>query len=176
MGHDIEVHREFYRLPEETIQMAKVRLLFALQGGMGKFKGKSLEDITPNINSEEESSDSEADVQSEGTVNRTQKETSKDKHCKERTSSCKAAEGNKKSSLASSQKGKSKRPWSETERKVIMQHFKDHLKELKIPGKVDCERCIKENPILRDNGRDWKAVKYFVHNKIAVVKRSLCQE
>ncbi|KAF7641710.1 hypothetical protein LDENG_00274210, partial [Lucifuga dentata] len=51
MGHDIEVHREFYRLPEETLQMAKVsRLLFALQGGMGKFKGKSLEDITPNIN------------------------------------------------------------------------------------------------------------------------------
>ncbi|XP_032423904.1 uncharacterized protein LOC116723252 [Xiphophorus hellerii] len=177
MGHDIEVHREFYRLPEETIQMAKVsRLLFALQGGMGKFKGKSLEDITPNINSEEESSDSEADVQSEGTVNRSQKETSKDKHCKERTSSCKAAEGNKKSSLASSQKGKSKRPWSKTEGEVIIQHFKDHLKERKIPGKVDCERCLKENPILRDNGRDWKAVKYFVHNKIAVVKRSLCQE
>lgn len=47
MGHDIEVHREFYRLPEETLQMAKV--LFALQDGMGKFKGKSLDDITPNI-------------------------------------------------------------------------------------------------------------------------------
>lgn len=54
MGHDIEVHREFYRLPEETLQMAKVsRILFALQGGMGKYKGKSLDDITPNINCKE---------------------------------------------------------------------------------------------------------------------------
>ncbi|XP_061772613.1 uncharacterized protein LOC133562524 [Nerophis ophidion] len=51
MGHDIEVHREFYRLPEETLQIAKVsRILYALQDGMGKFKGQSLEDITPNIN------------------------------------------------------------------------------------------------------------------------------
>ncbi len=51
MGHDINVHREFYRLPEETLQMAKVsRILFALQNGISKFQGKSLEDITPNIN------------------------------------------------------------------------------------------------------------------------------
>lgn len=54
MGHDIEVHREFYRLPEETLQMAKVsRILFALQGGMAKYKGMSLDDITPNINCKE---------------------------------------------------------------------------------------------------------------------------
>lgn len=33
-------------------------------------------------------------------------ETLKDRHCMERTSSCKAAEGNKKSSFPSSQKGK----------------------------------------------------------------------
>ncbi|XP_073781211.1 uncharacterized protein isoform X2 [Danio rerio] len=61
MGHDIYVHREFYRLPEETLQMAKVsRILFALQSGISKYKGQSLEDITPNINSEEgSSSDSE---------------------------------------------------------------------------------------------------------------------
>ncbi|XP_041853923.1 uncharacterized protein LOC121648062 [Melanotaenia boesemani] len=174
MGHDIEVHREFYRLPEETLQMAKVsRLLFALQGGMGKFKGKSLEDITPNINSEEESSDSDADVQSEGTATINQKETSMDKDCEDSTASCKATEGIKKSSLPYSQKGTLKRPWSEMERKVTEQHFKDFLRELKIPGKVDCQRCINDNQILRDNGRDWRAVKYFVHNKITAIKRSL---
>jgi hypothetical protein len=51
MGHDIGVHREFYRLPEETLQIAKVsRILYALEDGIGKFKGQSLEDITPNIN------------------------------------------------------------------------------------------------------------------------------
>lgn len=51
MGHDIEVHREYYRLPEDTLQMAKVsRLLYAVQSGVGQFKGQSLEDIMPNIN------------------------------------------------------------------------------------------------------------------------------
>ncbi|KAM4592751.1 uncharacterized protein PAE49_003226 isoform 2-T2 [Odontesthes bonariensis] len=175
MGHDIEVHREFYRLPEETLQMAKVsRLLFALQDGMGKFKGKSLEDITPNINSEEESSNSDADVQSEGTATRNQKETSEDGHCEGSTAtSRKATGGFKKSSLPFSKKGKSKRPWSKTEREVIEQHFKDFLKEMKIPGKVDCQRCLNDNQTLRDNGRDWKAVKYFVHNKITAMKRTL---
>ena len=50
MGHDIEVHREFYRLPEETPQIAMVsRILYALQDGMGQCKGQSLEDINPNI-------------------------------------------------------------------------------------------------------------------------------
>ena len=69
--------------------------------------------------------------------------------------------------------GKSKRPWSETERKVTEQHFKDFLKEMKIPGKVDCQSCLNDNQILRDNGRDWKAVKIFVYNKITAIKRVL---
>ncbi|XP_038588945.1 uncharacterized protein LOC119914037 [Micropterus salmoides] len=82
MGHDIQVHRDFYRLPEETLQMAKIsRLLFALQGGISKFKGKSLEDITPNINSEEDCSDSDPeDIQSERTTSTSQKGHSEDEH------------------------------------------------------------------------------------------------
>lgn len=50
MGHDIRVHRSYYRLPEDTLQVAKVsRLLLALESGLSTFKGKSLEDITPDI-------------------------------------------------------------------------------------------------------------------------------
>lgn len=47
MGHDIAVHREFYRLPEDTYQLAKVsRLLLCMeQGKASKFKGKSLDEI-----------------------------------------------------------------------------------------------------------------------------------
>ncbi|XP_014823286.1 PREDICTED: uncharacterized protein LOC106903805 [Poecilia mexicana] len=174
MGHDIEVHREFYRLPEETLQVAKVsRLLFALQGGMSKFKGKSLEDITPNINSEEKSSDSDSDVQSEGTpIKKSQKETSKGKNREESTASCTSTGGIKISPKSPSKIGKSRRPWSDTERKVIHQHFKDFLKKLKIPGKVDCQKCLNNNQILKDNERDWKAIKYFMYNKIASIKKS----
>ena len=45
MGHDIRVHRKFYRLPEGTLQLAKIsKVLLALeQGRVAEFKGKNLE-------------------------------------------------------------------------------------------------------------------------------------
>ncbi|XP_056011555.1 uncharacterized protein LOC130051986 isoform X4 [Ostrea edulis] len=60
MGHDITVHRSFYRLPQETLQVAKMgRLLTALNNGsIGQYSGKSLEEIpldeTAELSSEEE--------------------------------------------------------------------------------------------------------------------------
>ena len=45
MGHDINIHREFYRLPEETLEVARVsKLLLALENE-GDLAGKTLEDI-----------------------------------------------------------------------------------------------------------------------------------
>lgn len=48
MGHDIRVHREFYRLPESTLQVAKIsKLLLALEKGtVSSLKGKSLDEVT----------------------------------------------------------------------------------------------------------------------------------
>ncbi|MEW8546451.1 MAG: hypothetical protein AB2693_23280 [Candidatus Thiodiazotropha sp.] len=47
MGHDIRVHREFYRLPEATVQVAKVsKLLLQMEdGGTGLVPGERLEDV-----------------------------------------------------------------------------------------------------------------------------------
>jgi hypothetical protein len=47
LGHDIRVHREYYRLPQETLQLAKVsKILLAFdKGEISKYKGKSLEEI-----------------------------------------------------------------------------------------------------------------------------------
>ena len=48
LGHDIRVHREYYRLPEDTLQVAKVsKLLLAMErGGDGLQPGQGLDDIT----------------------------------------------------------------------------------------------------------------------------------
>jgi hypothetical protein len=48
MGHDILVHRNYYRLPENTVEVAKVsRILLAMERGeISKYQGKSLEEIT----------------------------------------------------------------------------------------------------------------------------------
>lgn len=47
IGQDIRVHREFYRLPEATVQVAKVaKLLLTMENGGKKLPaGQSLDDI-----------------------------------------------------------------------------------------------------------------------------------
>ncbi|XP_059892526.1 uncharacterized protein LOC132446309 [Gadus macrocephalus] len=174
MGHDVEIHREFYRLPDETLHVAKVNnILHALQDGMGQFKEESLEDITPNINYEEEFSNLDAeDVQSEQTATTSQEGNSEDGYSDEFTTISRQAIGD---IQKSSQKAKPRRPLSETERQAVEHHFKDFLMQMKIPGKTDCQGFLNGNPRLRDRGRDWKVVKYFMHNKIMSLKRKLCQ-
>ena len=50
LGHDIRVHRDFYRLHESTIEIAKVSklLLTVDQGETRKFAGKTLQEINLN--------------------------------------------------------------------------------------------------------------------------------
>nr|XP_054606750.1 uncharacterized protein LOC107395173 [Nothobranchius furzeri]XP_054606751.1 uncharacterized protein LOC107395173 [Nothobranchius furzeri] len=59
LGHDIRVHRQYYRLPEGTLQLAKIsKVLMALERGqLSSFKGQNLDEI--NIDPEEKMSDSE---------------------------------------------------------------------------------------------------------------------
>lgn len=47
LGHDIRVHREYYRLPEATTQLAKIsKLLLAMERGtLANLQGKTLEEI-----------------------------------------------------------------------------------------------------------------------------------
>ncbi len=53
MGHDIRVHREYYRLTENTIQLAKMnKLLMAIECGTAVYKGKSLDEIDLELEGE----------------------------------------------------------------------------------------------------------------------------
>ena len=43
LGHDLTIHRKYYRLPENTVQLAKVtKILMAVNRGIGQFTGKKL--------------------------------------------------------------------------------------------------------------------------------------
>lgn len=52
LGHDIRVHRNFYRFPEGTLQLAKISkvLMACEQGRLAEFKGKSLDQISISPN------------------------------------------------------------------------------------------------------------------------------
>ena len=53
LGHDLKTHREYYRLPESTLQVAKVsKLLLKMEKGeLGDLAGKGFDDI--EVNSDE---------------------------------------------------------------------------------------------------------------------------
>lgn len=46
MGHTINVHRNYYRLPQSTLEVAKVgKMLMAIESGISKHSGKKLDEI-----------------------------------------------------------------------------------------------------------------------------------
>ena len=56
LGHDISVHREYYRLRDNTAEVVKVgKLLLAAEEGLSKYAGKKLEEVTlSDIDGEDE--------------------------------------------------------------------------------------------------------------------------
>jgi hypothetical protein len=56
MGHDIAVHRQFYRLPNDVLQTSKIaKILLAMEKGqLGNLAGKSLDDLLGTGDAEEE--------------------------------------------------------------------------------------------------------------------------
>ncbi|XP_013887425.1 bromodomain-containing protein 4 [Austrofundulus limnaeus] len=73
--------------------------------------------------------------------------------------------------VKSGKRGVLKRPWSEAERVAVETHLKRNLLELRVPAKADCERCLELCPLLVSNQRDWRAIKFYVHNRIQLLKK-----
>ncbi|KAL6118619.1 uncharacterized protein ACO6RY_03390 [Pungitius sinensis] len=71
----------------------------------------------------------------------------------------------------SGKRGVLKRPWSEDERVAVETNLKRNLMELRVPAKADCERCLELCPLLVSNQRDWRAIKFYVHNRIQLLKK-----
>ena len=67
LGHDIRIHRKFYRLSEDTLQAAKITKLLhaANSGNMSKFKNMNFDEIDVDDSLEAEDSEDELDECSE---------------------------------------------------------------------------------------------------------------
>lgn len=67
MGHDLAIHNEYYRLPDNTLQLSRVsKILLAVESGkINELKGKTLDEfddiIIPNDCNESSSDDKEDD-------------------------------------------------------------------------------------------------------------------
>lgn len=64
-----------------------------------------------------------------------------------------------------------KKPWTFEEKSAVEKSMsKKFIERFVVPGKNDCTACIKENAeALKE--RDWRAVKFYVKNRITALKR-----
>ncbi|XP_060783638.1 uncharacterized protein LOC132890623 isoform X2 [Neoarius graeffei] len=226
MGHDIRVHRQFYRLPEGTLQLVKIsKILMAMeQGRLAEFQGKSLEeiDIDPNetiqLDKHPDSEDDLAEVVCERDmevpvagqaekqkwsgllqvdegeihsdeddipVQKTKSKTVPDMSEPQQRKWSGSPQVNERESNSDGddiplQKTKSKtarkpqkrRLWEKEEINAVEMHLINFLRTCNVPGKDDCDKCLKSEPEALKN-RDWKAIKFYIKNRITALKRKV---
>ncbi|KAK7907618.1 hypothetical protein WMY93_016230 [Mugilogobius chulae] len=155
-GHDVRVHRQFYRLPEGTLQLAKVsKILMALeQGRMAEFKGKGLDDITidPEDHALQDSEDEDENQNIEEDLDAEMPDETNE------TSQPVTIETSSHPSLQAvqrpSRKGPSrtptsarrtvvKRTWNPREVKAVEKHLMHFINSCRVPGKADCDKCLR---------------------------------
>ncbi|XP_049327921.1 uncharacterized protein LOC125787558 [Astyanax mexicanus] len=186
LGHDIRIHREFYRLPEKTLQLAKIsKVLVALEKGrLAEFQGKNLDEIGIDPDEKVQASDEDGSIQEEicsSTPDELLAEETLPPAEREEMPppppppppSKRYKPSSEVSTKNPSSKGKplqKKTPWQQTEVQAVEKHMKRFITSCIVPGKADCEKCIRAEPEALKN-REWQNVKFYVHNRIMSHKR-----
>ncbi|XP_039517285.1 uncharacterized protein LOC120471523 [Pimephales promelas] len=165
LGHDIRIHRQYYRLPEGTLQLAKMsKVLMAMEKGtLSDYKGKKLDDIEidPNEQLEAQGDSMSSDEEDYTDLSQTTAPAETDQPVPSNQSVSEVDQG---SSNAP------KKKWEDSEVKAVERHMMKFIKTCKVPGKQDCERCIHAEPEALKQ-RTWTGVKNYVRNRITTLKR-----
>ncbi|XP_063343175.1 uncharacterized protein LOC134636870 [Pelmatolapia mariae] len=199
LGHDIRVHREFYRLPVPTTQLAKIsKLLLILEKGhLSQIQGKSLDEIeiedeialsdaeTKDSESESDDDDTALTMSACGTsepvhavadsTNTAQLQDTVDCADEEplimpAASETAAPSEDKNAAQSHNSRRAPKNMWSKAEVAAVMRHFKDHINKGKLATKNECSHCkLVEDPMLA--GRTVQNIRDFVRNRGLTAKR-----
>ncbi|KAK7132910.1 hypothetical protein R3I93_019232 [Phoxinus phoxinus] len=185
LGHDIRVHREYYRLPQSTIQLAKIsKLLMAMEKGSVKdIQGKSLDEIgddmddmdtgsqqLPNVSTLQENED----MLASGTfgsphLSETAAQDDQGNSACVTSSSPHLPDSVTQGFCVSSRRCV-KRPWSEEEIQAVMKHMRPFIENGVTVTSEQCLKCkAKEQPILET--RSIQNIRDFVRNRGLAFKR-----
>ncbi|XP_072167664.1 uncharacterized protein [Diadema setosum] len=175
LGHDVRVLRESCRLPDPTIQVAKLsKLLLAMDGSLGTppdaIRGKSVEEI--ELQDDEECA-SEIDDQVPEPDDTTElclwvenvNDEPSDSHAEH--VGIEASDGEPQVQAKSRKRRiprRQKRKWTPAERAAIARHLSVNLAVGVIPGKRECQDCINKEEVLKH--RTWTDIKDFVRNSV----------
>lgn len=151
MGHSTKTHQEWYRLPSDIYQTAKVSkvLLMSQKTSIEKYKGKSLSDldvdyeIVETDESDNEEIDKEDDKEIDMEIDEPQiKKINSDKRIKKVI----------------------KKPWTQEEKRITELFFKSHIQQSKAPKKHEVLQLTNMHPELF-KCRKWNTIKVYVCNK-----------
>ncbi|XP_072046466.1 uncharacterized protein [Amphiura filiformis] len=193
LGHSEAIHRQYYRLPQDVWQVAKVsKILMAMEKGTDVTSVEDV-DLEDQVTDESgKSSDSDEDEnQADGHVEESPQEgvTPKQKAVKSADAK-KKPKNRRKGSKSKKQpeeleeepleQGEPKEPkrkngkrpkepckkhkWTPEEKEAVRRQLGFHLDEGRVPGILDCETALLKEPVLKN--RKWKNIKYFVYNRI----------
>lgn len=183
MGHDIRVHRQFYRLPDRTVYAGRVaKLLMATDQGIQTFVGSKLDDLDPAVGtSAADQKEEEAvteDVSDDAPVAAVQATTSSSttRPKRQRTPSAPPTTNPKRvcqKTVNSERETSAKKrvPWKPEERDVLKKELSSFIESMKCPGKAPCLTVIKNNALLSQ--RSWSEVKSCVYSMIQKQKRTV---
>nr|CAI5852613.1 unnamed protein product [Callosobruchus analis] len=152
MGHTKKTHAEFYRLPQDIYQTAKVaKVLLLMEKGQGdKFRGKNLNetDIAPEIydssESEYEDYDDEPIVQKILNMVTRNQETESEPQSVEKKRNLRAT-------------------WTESEKEITRKYFSKHIQNKIAPKKLECEQFLEAHS-QKFGSKNWLKIKTFVYN------------
>lgn len=165
MGHTVGVHRQAYRLPDDIYQTAKISKLLLLmeKGEAGHFKGKTLDEIDIDMEEnlietsdekEDEATDQSLFAEIEDSIDVCMKTKKRKEQINVQQNSSKEASKPKRTLI----------PWNEEQKKIVNEHFEQHIKNKLPPKKAECQELKKKFPKILHN-KDWLKIKVYVQNK-----------
>jgi len=189
MGHDLRVHTQYYRLPFDIMQIARISKIFiaAEKGRIAEFAGKELKDIdvddTVSESSDEESELSEFEENQPNMSGKTSELPDLPPRKRPRKAPTKTSDEianttdltiSEEASVqeivqpeapdVSHCRGKRKiakrKPWTESEREAVRSHFATEIMSKKLPGKGAIDAFLKDSHL----NREWKNVKDHIRN------------
>nr|XP_023017337.1 uncharacterized protein LOC111506492 [Leptinotarsa decemlineata] len=178
MGHTKKTHEEFYRLPQDVFQTAKIaKLLLMMEKGVGaENKGRTLNEIDMelemwnNVDMKPEITRSNSIEYSSQHSETVQDQCDEEEHPKDVHSASTIAEkfieepvkkeiALKRTSTKQSTRG----TWTAKQKSIMISYFRTHLKNKIAPKKAECIKLINERPDLFID-KKWVQIKTFIYN------------
>lgn len=150
MGHTTKTHNEWYRLPSDIYQTARVSkiLLLAQKNGIDKYKGRNISEL-----------DVDGDIVESNSEDENEKEDLLiEEDCQEKETN---SVGNR---SITQRKKKVVLKWTREEKKVTETFFANHLRKKIAPKKKEVVRLMELHPSLFKN-RSWGSIKIYVCNR-----------